>query len=341
MSRLGGAIRRNPFEAVGVAAFAVLALVLTLLVAGTLAGGAGEGRDFRAVFHDATGLSAGDDVRMAGVRVGKVEEVALHGREAMVRFSVAKDQPMYQGTVVSIDFLNLLGQRYLSLEAPHRGARLAAGATIPRSRTRDGLDLSALFNAFKPLFDLIKPADVNELAGNIVQALQGEGPTLRDLGAQTARLTRTLVDRDQVIGAVIDNVSAVMETMDDHRAQFESLVTELDRLTTTIVKNRSQIGATIDAVQLLVTRFSSLLHDGMADVTRDIASLASWAASFGRQAPRIARALEDTQELVKGYIRSLGLGSYLNTYVCASHLQLEDGPPINLSTSSRHSRRCS
>lgn len=340
MSRGLHAVLRHRGEFVGIVAFAVLALVLTLLVAGTLAGGVGSARTFKAVFSDATGVGKGDDVRIAGVRVGKVVGVELEGRQAVVEFSVEDEQPVYADTVVSVDFLNLLGQRYLALTSGRKGERLAPGTTIPRERTRNGLDLTALFNAFRPLFEMIKPEDVNELATNIVKVLQGEGPTLRHLSAETARLTQRLVDRDKVIGAVIDNVTVVMETMADHKTQFRSLITELGKLTATVARNRDQIGRTIDAVQLLVTRFSSLLRAGLDDIVRDVRSLSAWTASFAKQSPRLARALDDTQVLLLGYIKTLGLGSYLNTYVCESKLQLDQGPVIDLSSNDKRSRRC-
>lgn len=340
MSRTLSALGRHRLAVLGCAVFTVVALLLTGLVAGTLAGGVGSARSYTAVFRDASGLAAGDDVRISGVRVGLVEDVRLDGRHARVRFTVEDDQPVYAGTIASIDFLNLLGQRYVGLTPGDRGAELPPGATIPLQRTRQGLDLTAIFNAFRPLFDLIEPEDVNELATNIVQVLQGQGPTLRHLTAETARLTQRLVARDEVIGRVIANVTVVMETMDDHKAQFRSLITELDGLTGAIARNREQIGSTLDRVQELVSTFASLLDAGLHDVNRGVSSLAAWAASFERQAPRIAEALRSTQTLVTGYIRSLGLGSYLNTYVCDSHLQVQGGPRVDLSRTDASSRRC-
>lgn len=340
MSRLMSTLGRNRWQVAGVAAFVVIALALTSLVAGTLTQGVGDSRTYQAIFRDATGLKKGDDVRISGVRVGEVTSVRLDHRLARVEFSVEDEQPVYVQTVAAVDFLNLLGQRYIALTTEKRGDRLAPGSTIPLSRTRDGLDLTALFNAFRPLFEMIKPEDVNELAANIVQVLQGEGPTIRHLTAETARLTSTLVDRDEVIGRVIQNVSVVMETMADHRTQFRSLIRELGSLTGAIAHNRRQIGDTIDAVSLLVTRFASLVDAGMASINRDISSLAAWATAFARQTPGIAGALKNTQELLTGYIKSLGIGSYLNTYVCESKLQVKGGPVIDLSTSSKNSRRC-
>lgn len=343
MSRTLSALARARWQLTGVAVFTVISLGLTLLVAGTLArGGTGEVRMLQARFHDATGLHPGNDIRIAGVRVGKVESLRLDGKVALVRFSVQADQPVYAATVASIDYLNLMGQRYIALTTgPRPGPELEPGATIPLERTRDGLDLTALFNAFKPLFELIRPDDVNRLATNIVQVLQGEGPTLRHLMAQTAQLTAHLGDRDRVIEAVITNLTTVMETVHGHRGEIASMVRQLDGLTASIAGNRTEIGATIDGVQGLVTTFAGLLRDGGSSLDRDVASLAAWAHSFARRAPRLAEALRSTQLLLRSYVKTLGLGSYLNTYVCQSSLQLGDGgQTVELRPSRQNSERC-
>jgi phospholipid/cholesterol/gamma-HCH transport system substrate-binding protein len=340
MSRITGVLRRQRGAVVGITIFTAMALVVTALIAGTLIGSSGRSESYEAVFRNASGIAVGDDVRISGVRVGKVEEVGLDGVNARVKFSVSVDQKVYKDTTATVEFLNLLGQRFIHLETETRGEELTAGSTIPISNTREGLDLSAVFNAFRPLFEMIKPEDVNELATEITHALQGQGGSLRHLAEQTARLTGHLEDRDKVIGAVIEQLTVVMETMDEHRGEFRSMITELNGLTGTIAKNRDQVGATIDAVQAMVSSFASLLAAGGDSVVRDIDALAAWTQSFASVAPQLGARLKDTQLLMTGYIKSLGLGSYLNVYVCESKVKLGGAPVVDLSLDNDRSWRC-
>jgi phospholipid/cholesterol/gamma-HCH transport system substrate-binding protein len=340
MSQFTSMLERNRGSLIGVAAFAVGALLLTMLVAGTLVGSSGPTQNYRAMFRDASGLIPGDDVRIAGVRVGKVKAVDLVGSKAMVTFSVARDQRIYSATTASIEFLNLLGTRYVDLQTRTPGQALPSGSTLDLSHTREGLDLTAIFNAFRPLFDAIRPTDVNELAANIVQVLQGQGPSLQRLSEQTALLTQNLVDRDQIIGSVMTNLTDVLETLDGHRQEFRSTVRELNDLTEVIADNREEIGDTVDGLQGVVTSFASLLDDGADSVNRDVKALAVWADSFASVTPLIASGLLDTQELLTGYITTLGLGSYLNTYVCESAIKVTGGPKIDLAPTDLQSKRC-
>lgn len=340
MSRTLSLLARMRWQVVGLSAFTALALLMTSLVAGTLVGSSGPSHTYEALFRDASGLTEGSDVRISGVRVGTVKSVDLDGTTARVAFSVARDQTVYLDTTATIEFLNLLGQRYIDLETTSRGQIRPPGSTIPLSHTHDGLDLNAIFNAMKPLFESIRPEDVNQLALGVVQALQGQGPTLRHLTEQTAQLTGTLVDRDAVIGRVIDNLTAVMETMRKHRREFRSTVDALDELTGTIAANRRQVGDTIDGMQRLVTEFSSLLDAGSGSVERDVDQLAAWSASFATVAPLIGARLGSTQELLEGYIKTLSIGSFLNTYVCNSYVQIGGAPAVDLSLTDARSRRC-
>jgi phospholipid/cholesterol/gamma-HCH transport system substrate-binding protein len=255
---------------------------------------------------------------------------------------VDESQPVYDTTAAKIDYLNLMGQRYVALSQSGKpGRRLATGATIPLGRTQQGLDLNAMFNAFKPLFQMIRPEDVNQLASNVVQVLQGEGGALQELTAQTARLTSTLADRDQVIGAVIENLGAVMRNLRDHRPEITALVDQLDTLTGTVAHNTTQIAAAIDGTSALSASFADLLEGVGPSVNADVQALRGWADSFADQSPRLGQALTDTQLLLKSYIKTLGIGSYLDTYVCNSSLQLgQTGPVLPLELSNLRSRRC-
>ena len=110
---------------------------------------------------------------------------------------VLKTSVLTQGTKATIKYRNLVGERYIALTQDVGGATpLRDGATIGLDHTQSALDLTVLFNGFKPLFAALSPKDVNELSGEIISVLQGEGGNINSLLATTASLTSTLADRD-------------------------------------------------------------------------------------------------------------------------------------------------
>ncbi len=349
MSRQLSELRRHRGAVLGVAAFAVIALVLTSMVAGTLSRSQrGDSLTVTAVFRDATGLRAGDDVRLAGVRIGRVASTRLgRGGErglAVVTLTVDADQGLHDDIVASVDYLNLMGQRYVALSRPDRTAaagRLADGARIPLARTRPALDLTAMFNAFEPIFDLLQPADINQLATNIVEVLQGQGGTMEHLLDQTARLTSGLVDRDAALAEVVDNVTLVLDTTDEHRDEITRLVDGLVSLTTGLAKDRDRIATSLDSIARLSATTADLVEDVRRPVI-DVVRLSNpWFAYLARQRDLMVRTGVAVPQQLDTYLRTLGYGSYLNVYVCTLAATGTGVPTsLDLGVGGRHSKRC-
>lgn len=320
-------LRNAPGPALGVALFAVVAVLMTALVAGTLVGGAGpDAQRYTAVFSDANGLAKGDSVRMAGVRVGRVEERDLRDGLAYVTFSVQGDQSVHDDSRAEINFLNLIGQRFLDITRGSADApRLRPGATIPLQRTSPGLDLTSLFNAFKPLFDLLRPADANLLANQITAVLQGQGPTIKDLMQQTAKLTGHLAERDEVIGRVITNMSVVMETTASHREDLTVLIDQLGNLTHGLAEDRQQIGTALGSLSQLSVAMDDLTRRTRRPLTADIAHVHTLTGLVNKQTDLLNRGLRGTPRLLDAYARTMSYGSWLNVYICSMSMRTAAG----------------
>lgn len=349
MGRQLSELRRHRGAVVGVAVFTLVAVVLTAMVAGTLSRAQrGDSITVTAVFRDATGLRTGDDVRVAGVRVGRVTATRVGtGDErglAVVTLSVSSDQVLHRDVTASIDYLNLMGQRYVALSRTNRTAdaeRMADGDRIPLGQTRPALDLTAMFNAFEPVFELLQPGDINQLATNIVQVLQGQGPTIEHLLQQTADLTSGLVDREDTLARVVDNVTLVLETTDEHRAELTDLVDGLDSLTSGLATDRDRIATSLDGIARLSATTADLV-DGVRAPLIDVTGLAQpWFGFLADRKDLLARTGAAVPQQLDVYLRTLGYGSYLNVFVCTHVLKLAGGPSLDLGvTGDRHSKRC-
>src|SRR5690606_6157732 len=140
-------------------------------------------RSYAAVFTNASGLTDGDFVRIAGVEVGKVTAMALEPDGSVrVEFTADDSVVLTKGSRAAIRYDNLIGDRYLALEEGAGSPQtLAPGATIPVSQTSPALDLDALIGGFRPLFQALSPEQVNALSGQLIQAFQGQGSTINSV----------------------------------------------------------------------------------------------------------------------------------------------------------------
>lgn len=306
------------------AVFTVVSVLVTGLLAAIMGNVAfGEGRTYSAEFSSASSLKKGDDVRVAGVSVGEVSEVehsGPDGGQALVTFRVGADVPLTTASRAEIRFLNLVGDRYLALEqGPGADAApLEADATIPISQTRPSLDLTVLFNGFKPLFRALEPDEVNELTFNLVQVLQGEGGTVRSLLESTASLTTTLADRDQLIGDVVTNLGTTLTTLDERHEELDQLVVELKDWMVDLARNRDAIGSSLGSISDLTVVLSDLLSEARPLVKSDLAQLRRLAALLNEPRNRelVVEIFDRLPESMTDQTRTGTYGSWYNYYVC-------------------------
>lgn len=302
--------------------FTVVSVLVTGLLAAIMGNiGFGSGTEYKALFTTASMLEKGDDVRIAGVSVGEVREVEHYERDkALVTFRVKSDVPLTTSSTAEVRFLNLVGDRYLALEAgaDAGAARLGSGDTIPIDQTSPALDLTTLFNGFKPLFQALSPEQVNELSMNLVQVLQGEGGTVAGLLDKTASLTTTLADRDQLIGEVIDNLNTTLSTVDSRSEQVTQLVTELEGWMTDLAADRKLIGSSLDNISALTVEVAGLLQGTRPALKSDIAQLRRLAALLNKEKNKnvITELVDRLPESMSDQTRTGTYGSWYNYYVC-------------------------
>ncbi|MFD5138556.1 MCE family protein [Streptomyces sp. NPDC058378] len=309
--------------------------VLGLSIANT---GVGDTTSYRARFTDATGLVVGDSVRIAGVKVGQVESIEVADKRlAEVGFAVRRGRALPASVTASIKYLNMVGQRYIDLDqgAGPVGRSFRPGATIPLSRTTPALDLTQLFNGFQPLFEGLSPPDVNQLAGSIVQVLQGEGGTVDSILSHVGSLTGTVAAKDKVIGEVIKNLNTVLQTVNDREAGFNDLVVTLQKLVTGFAGDRKPLGEAVTAMGALTTVTADLLQDGRKPLKDDIAQLGRLTGRLDKNSPKIESFLEKTPAKMEAITRLTSYGSWLNLYLCeakVSGVTTEDGsaPPTGI-----------
>ena len=299
--------------------FIVVTTVATSLLVVTIGNVSFAGsKEYHAEFVDATGVVKGDDVRIAGVKVGVVKDVEISDRtRALVTFTVDEGTAMTGATNAAIRYRNLVGQRYISLTQEIGDAQqLDEGATIPVTQTSPALDLTVLFNGFKPLFQALSPADLNKLSYEVIQVFQGEGGTLEGLLAHTASVTQTLAARDQVIGDLIDNLNEVLVTIGDRDEQLTELITSFRTFIGGLKDDRQAILGSLDQISALSVETADLVSGIRKPFVDDVRELRETASNLDENKGELDRALQVLPIKLKKVGRTAIYGSWFNFYLC-------------------------
>jgi phospholipid/cholesterol/gamma-HCH transport system substrate-binding protein len=329
--------------------FTVVTVMATAVLAVTIANvDLSDTQDYKARFTDATLLLPGDDVRIAGVRVGQVEDVGIVDRkQAEVTFSVNANHRLPKNVLAQIKFRNLVGQRYVSLTQGSGGNPndvLQPGDTIPLQQTRPALDLTELFNGFKPLFRALSPDDVNKLSYEIIQVLQGEGGTVESLLAHTASLTSTIASKDQVIGEVINNLNSVLTTVNQRGKKLSDLIVTVQQLVSGLAADREPIGDAIEALGGLADTTSGLLTEAREPLKEDIAALGGLVNNLNDSESVVQHFIQFLPEKTAKLTRLVSYGSWFNFYLCSASGSVGIPgiitQPIDIPVTSASSARC-
>lgn len=304
----------------------------------------GDSRSFRAVFTNVTGLETGNFVRIAGVEVGKVGDIRLNGDSTVtVEFSADDSVVLTEGSRAAIRYDNVIGGRYLALEEGVGSVqRLAPGATIPVSRTMPALDLDALIGGFRPLFRALDPDQVNALSGQLLSALQGQGATVASFLSNTAALTNTLADRDELVGQVITNLNTVLGSLGDQKDAFGTAVDSLSEIVHTLKERKGELSAAVAYTNESAASIADMLAQARPPLKETVDQTDRAAGIVVADHGYLDNLLGSLPQSYRILGRQGLNGDYFSFYICDLVLKLngKGGQPVYVKLAGQDTGRC-
>ena len=293
------------------------------------------------------GLKNGNFVRIAGVEVGKVKDIAINETTnatiAVVKFSADDSVVLTAGTKAVIRYDNLIGGRYLELQEGAGGVnRLKPGETIPVDRTQPALDLDALIGGFRPLFRALDPEQVNALSAELISALQGQGATISSFLAQTAALTTTLANRDELIGQVVINLNTVLGSLGDQSRQFGKAIDSLSELVKGLEARKTDISNGLAYANHTAETIADLLQQARPPLQKTIHEtdrVAEIVAADHEYFDNLLNTLPDAYQVLA---RQGLYGDFFSFYLCDVILKVngKGGQPVYVKLAGQISGRC-
>jgi phospholipid/cholesterol/gamma-HCH transport system substrate-binding protein len=304
---------RNPVVVGAISLAVVAALILAAFNAQHLPV-IGGGDVYYAAFSEAGGLKANDEVRIAGVRVGKVEKVELDGEHVKVTFRIEKGADFGDQTHADIKVKTLLGAMYLSL-APAGSGQLAEGAEIPQTRTSSPYEV---VKAFSGLAERSERIDTDQLAESLT--------TLSDLTRNTpeefqaaldgvSRLSSNIAAKNDQIGELLGNlrdVSQVLEARDD---DIIGLMRDSDVLFRALLRRREAVHRLLVSTSTLSSELTKLVKQSRADLKPALTHLESVVGVLNKNEDNIDNSLRLMAPFYRVFANTLGNGPWFDTYI--------------------------
>jgi phospholipid/cholesterol/gamma-HCH transport system substrate-binding protein len=313
VSKSGSVTQRNPVT-VGAVSLTVIALLLLSAFYSDDLPLIGGGTTYSAEFTEAAGLIPSNEVRVAGVKVGKVTKVELDGAKVKVSFKV-KDAWVGDRTTATIRIKTLLGQKFLALD-PQGSQPLDPGDPIPRERTLSPYDVQEAFNG---LADTVGRIDTKQLADSfqvLSETFQGSAESVRGALDGLSALSKTISSRDEQLARLLANTNQVTKTLADRNEQFEKLLADGNLLLGELRKRRDAISALLNGTRQLSKELSGLVADNSAQLRPALEQLDRVTTMLQRNQDSLDRSLALMGPFFRVFANTLGNGRWFDVYIC-------------------------
>ncbi|WP_193614768.1 MCE family protein [Nocardioides lijunqiniae] len=304
---------RNPVM-IGAVSITVLLLMLVAAFRAQDLPLIGGGDTYYAAFTEAGGLKANDEVRIAGVRVGKVEKVELAGDHVRVTFRVKTDSAFGSETQAAIKVKTLLGAMFLALE-PAGKDQLDDGSEIPVERTSSPFDV---VEAFSGLAETSADIDTDQLAESLT--------TLADLTRNTpdefraalggvSALSRTIASRDAQINTLLQNLDRVTTVLDERDEDIIGLMRDSDVLFRALVARREAVHDLLVSTSTLSRELTLLVKQTRQDLKPALLKLEEVVDVLNKNEDNLDNSLRLMAPFYRVFANTLGNGPWFDTYI--------------------------
>jgi len=217
-----------------VLASALAAVVFVLIVNVLRQPVAAKTDSYTAEFTDVSGLHVDADVRLRGVRVGKVQSIQLQRKAgqsiAVVELVLDTHYAVVSTTRLAVKYQALTGLRYVDVSnAAQSGTHDHVVRHIGLSMTQPSFDITTLFNGLQPVLATLSPNDIDTFTSNAATFLEGDGGGLGPMLESVHKLTEFASDREQVIATLMRNLTAIADTFGGHSKDFVQILDWLNR----------------------------------------------------------------------------------------------------------------
>ena len=313
---------RNPVK-VGAASLAVIVLLILVAFKAESLPLIGGGDTYYASFSDSSGLKPNDEVRIAGVRVGKVTDVGLDGDHVRVTFKVKSGSPFGTETGAQIKVKTLLGAMFLSLE-PAGSGQLKEGTTIPESRTKSAYDV---VEAFSGLAERAEAIDLDQLTtslNTLADATKNTPAALKSTLKGLSALSANVAKRDDEVNQLLTSLRKVSGVLADRDDDIIGLMKDSDTLLNALVGRREAVHRLLVSTSQLSTELTALVGQSRADLKPALSNLKSVVDVLRKNQSNIDNSLRLAAPFYRVFTNTLGTGPWFDTWIS----NLPPGPAV-------------
>jgi phospholipid/cholesterol/gamma-HCH transport system substrate-binding protein len=275
----------------------------------------GGGTGYSAYFTEAAGLTPGNEVRVAGVTVGKVTAVTLSGTQVKVAFTVDQGTWVGDESTAAINIKTILGSKYLALD-PLGPASQDPGTTIPAGRTTSPYDVTQAFQQLGTVFNQIDSASVAKALEAISSTFANTPPAVHEALTGLASLSETISSQDAQIATLLQGTSQLSGTVASEDSQFQSLINDGNLLLSELQSQQQAIGSLLTGTQALAAQLEQLVNKDRGIMGPLLSRLGQVTTTLQQNQASLTKALQLAGPYTRLTGNLVGSGPWFDAYLC-------------------------
>jgi phospholipid/cholesterol/gamma-HCH transport system substrate-binding protein len=282
--------------------------------------------------EDAAGLRSGNEVRVAGVKVGQVTGVELTETAARVKMEIANDIILPRSTRLEVKLKTLLGQKFIDLQMPRSllSARAAGedpiaqgegflenGDVIPLEQTRIPFDIYQAATEGTAVLEEIDKKALRQLLNVLAGTFGRSADELRSALVNLDDVGDVLGSKSIEISRLLKHTEDVTKTLGDSGEDLEGILERSAEVLTTLAENRSSITGLLAATEDLGRDLGTLIQVAKGDIELGFADLNSLLAGAQSELESLEIAIQNLGDAQLLFARPGAIGRFIEGHVCA------------------------
>ena len=304
---------RNPY-AIGIISLSVIVLVLVAAFNSDNLPIIGGGTTYSADFTEDAGLQSGDDVRIAGVKVGKVTSVGLENDHVKVTFQV-KNAWVGDQSSADIKIKTLLGAKYLSVD-PEGTAALNPDTAIPTSRTTSPYDVLDAFNGLSRTVGALNTDQLSQSFEVLSETFANTPANVRSALDGLSALSKTISSRDQQLATLLSNTGQISQTLASRDAEVQKLLSDGTLLLGMLQQREQAIATLLSGTKSLSQQLSGLVNDNQKQLNPVLTQLNQFTAMLQNNQTSLAQGITLLAPFARLFANTVGNGRWFDNYIC-------------------------
>jgi phospholipid/cholesterol/gamma-HCH transport system substrate-binding protein len=306
---------RNPVIVGAVSLAAIMLLILVAFKADSLPL-IGGGDTYYASFSDSSGIKPNDEVRIAGVRVGKVKSVSLDMNSGTVKvaFQIKTSSKFGTDTGAEIKVKTLLGAMFLALD-PAGPGQLKKGATIPVARTKSAYDVVQAFSGLAQRAEDINLPQLSQSLNTLADATANTPEELKSTLTGLSALSANVAARDSQVKTLLTNLKKVSGVLSERDADIVQLMKDSDVLLRAVVARREAVHRLLVSTSQLSTELTALVQQTRADLKPALTNLKSVVDVLRKNQSNLDNALRLMAPFYRVFANTLGTGPWFDNWI--------------------------